>query len=148
MSDTEKVEGAKNTNVIAVEMSEKDMIEKLLASGDKISKPESEKPSNTLKFVENPKILHSTPFPLNPEHMLSSGGAIPKTLFQKFSTAQANDNDSLQENPSLNAHIQSSVPKLPMFSGDEPCPKGKVSYNEWRFEVKCLRSDNQIFCRQ
>ncbi|KAH3747249.1 hypothetical protein DPMN_181672 [Dreissena polymorpha] len=112
MSGTEKVEGAKNTNVIAVEMSEKDMIEKLLASGYKISKPESEKPSNTLKFVENPKILHSTPFPLNPEHMLSSGGVIPKTLFQKFSTAQANDNDSLQENPSLNAHIQSSVPNF------------------------------------
>ncbi|KAH3835558.1 hypothetical protein DPMN_108911 [Dreissena polymorpha] len=130
MSDTEKVEGAKNTNGIAVEMSEKDMIEKLLASGYTISKPESDKPSNTLNFLDKPEILHSTPFPLNPEHMLPSGGAIPKTSFQKFSFAQANYNVSFQENHSLNAHIQSSVPKLPMFSGDEPCPKGEVSYNE------------------
>ena len=41
MSDTEEVEGAHNTNFIAVEMSEQDMIDKLIASGYKVLMPET-----------------------------------------------------------------------------------------------------------
>lgn len=37
-----------------------------------------------------------------------------------------------------------NVPKIPQFSGDEPAQKGDVTFNVWRFEVKCLELDNQV----
>lgn len=36
--------------------------------------------------------------------------------------------------------VNTSLPKLPSFSGDEPLPKGEVNYMVWRNEVKCLSS--------
>ena len=37
-----------------------------------------------------------------------------------------------------------SIPKMPGFSGDDPPPKGDVSFQEWRFEVNCLINDHEI----
>ena len=37
-----------------------------------------------------------------------------------------------------------TVPKLPVFSGEEPVQKGEVSFKEWHFEVKCLQNDDAI----
>ncbi|XP_053389108.1 uncharacterized protein LOC123530798 [Mercenaria mercenaria] len=34
------------------------------------------------------------------------------------------------------------TPKLPYFSGDQPPLKGDESYDVWRFETKCLISEN------
>ncbi len=32
-------------------------------------------------------------------------------------------------------------PRIAMFSGDEPTPKGEVSFEVWKYEVKCLQRD-------
>lgn len=34
--------------------------------------------------------------------------------------------------------------KIPQFSGDEPAQKGDVTYEVWRFEVRCLMQDSQV----
>ena len=36
---------------------------------------------------------------------------------------------------------QVPFPKISPFSGDEPVPKGEVSYREWRYDVQCLFAD-------
>ena len=38
----------------------------------------------------------------------------------------------------------SSLPKIPPFSGDDPTPRGEISYFEWHHEVKCLRRDASL----
>ena len=41
-------------------------------------------------------------------------------------------------------NYQPFIPKLPLFSGHDPIPKGEVSYTEWRFEVRCLMTDHSL----
>jgi hypothetical protein len=42
---------------------------------------------------------------------------------------------------SLHYNVTPFVPKLPLFTGDEPLQKGDCIYTEWRYEVRCLLSD-------
>lgn len=37
-----------------------------------------------------------------------------------------------------------AIPKVPLFSGDDPPQKGDVSYSEWRYEIRCLSADPDI----
>ncbi|KAH3799100.1 hypothetical protein DPMN_152703 [Dreissena polymorpha] len=135
MSDTEEIECAKCANFITVEMPEQDMINKLIASGYKVLMPET-----------NPDIaksIHvtSTPF----DKVEKKPSAIPKTF--KFEQAVLSDQPSasLQNVSHFEfAHVYGNVPKLPFFSGEEPCPKGEVSFKEWLFEVKCLMNDKNL----
>ena len=40
------------------------------------------------------------------------------------------------------------VPKVGQFSGDTPPQKGDVSYEEWRFEIRCLQNDSEVSASQ
>ncbi|KAH3859447.1 hypothetical protein DPMN_102262 [Dreissena polymorpha] len=83
MSDTEDVEGAKTANFIAVEMSEQDMINKLIASGYKVLMPETN-PDIAIKGSH----VSSTPF----DKVEKKPSAIPKTF--KFEQAVLSDQAS------------------------------------------------------
>ncbi|KAH3835976.1 hypothetical protein DPMN_109345 [Dreissena polymorpha] len=34
------------------------------------------------------------------------------------------------------------IPKIPLFSGEDPVPRNEITFYEWRHEVKCLMQDN------
>ena len=60
----------------------------------------------------------------------------------KFSYGQGSPSDANKSIlTSVNHH---HVPKLPFFSGEVPPLKGDVSYREWRYEVMCHQSDENI----
>ena len=43
----------------------------------------------------------------------------------------------------MNSYSQ-SLPKIPCFSGDEPIPKGEVTYMVWKYEVQCIKSNPEL----
>ena len=94
--------------------------------------------------------------PISEEEMLSvlrdkfvivpKGVTTPSKLGAKPRTSQAGD-DLLTPKKTIVHSSQSYppfIPKLPLFSGHDPIPKGEVSYTEWRYEVRCVLSDHDL----
>lgn len=69
----------------------------------------------------------------------SSTPAPRKSLSDFIKSQQANDFSSHTSQLQL---PKFEVPKLPYFSGDQPPLKGDETYAVWRFETKCLLSEN------
>ena len=70
---------------------------------------------------------------------LSSGD--PHGFKPKIETSHGTSHTE-HETTVIRSHSQ--VPKVPFFSGDEQPQKGDVTYEEWRFEIRCLVSDDEI----
>lgn len=45
-------------------------------------------------------------------------------------------------------YFSTKPPKIPSFSGDEPIPKGEITYYEYRHEVQCLKRDQSLATSQ
>ncbi len=52
-----------------------------------------------------------------------------------------NSAESPRVNTSVSVPYSHNVPKLSLFSGDEPPRKGDTTYDVWHFEVKCIITD-------
>ena len=114
-----------------LQLSEEEMIDRLLKSGKyNITKCDDKKPAKGFEagiglgrgMISSNLFASSTPCP----------GAIPK----RYSPAS----ESLMHHESLHGGYALNIPKLPTFSGEEPCSKGEVSFKEWEFEVKMCHS--------
>lgn len=58
---------------------------------------------------------------------------------------QSEQKPSISDNPiNLTGHVQ--IPKIGVFSGDEPLNKGEVTYEHWRHEVNCLVKEEYKEC--
>ena len=44
-------------------------------------------------------------------------------------------------NEEINPDKNALYPKFSVFSGEEPKPKSEASYEEWKYEVHCVRND-------
>ncbi|KAK6183271.1 hypothetical protein SNE40_010782 [Patella caerulea] len=90
-----------------------------------------------------PQYLESTPNAkqsrLNRfQELLSRSQHLPGTA--KSSSAERGINPKIN----VTGIPYNEVPKLPMFSGDEPPQKGDTTFDVWRFEVACIISDKSI----
>ena len=45
---------------------------------------------------------------------------------------------------SISQYTPLSFPKITVFSGEEPRPKTESSFEEWKYEVRCLRKDKMF----
>ena len=133
-------------------LSEEQMIDKLLKSG----KYEIHKKGIKGEIDDHPE-HHSTPKEKLFAYMkgLKGQGAIPK--FGRGRGLNLDDSPLKSKSIGLQSHLDDElpmlkttppVPKVGQFSGDTPPQKGDVSYEEWRFEIRCLQNDSEVSASQ
>ena len=124
-------------------ISEEEMVKRLMSSGKYritnmlLPEPESSVPS--FKGKGRGKVLRDS--------ILASQGntSTPVNKNLKVQLFDVPNHSHIQnEHEMAYQVINPIIPKLPLFSGEEPCPKSEVTYYEWNFEVKCSLTDDSI----
>ena len=64
-----------------------------------------------------------------------------KTIQTSSCTEQEAKNVNLTESIGTSYEGSNSCPKITYFSGEEPKPKNEATYEEWRYEVECIKKD-------
>ena len=85
--------------------------------------------------ASTPKVKKSESF------FVKLGSVVPHDVKPKIETSHG---ISHTEHETTVIRSNSQIPKVPFFSGDEQPQKGDVTFEEWRFEIKCLVSDDEI----
>ena len=68
-----------------------------------------------------------------------------KTIQTSSCTEQEAKNVNLTESIGTSYEGSNSCPKITYFSGEEPKPKNEATYEEWRYEVECIKKDGIYF---
>ncbi|XP_033729253.1 zinc finger CCHC domain-containing protein 12-like [Pecten maximus] len=104
------------------------MVKLLIASGKYRLMPVKEEISFRADKAPKPKPSASASIPLLPRGRTSSFFA---------------DNSGIDDT-TMGRVSSHNFPKIPLFSGSDPTPKGEVNYQEWRYEIRCLHGDDEI----
>jgi len=73
----------------------------------------------------------------------SDSGARPK-VSPLMSLSEQQPHTHFTYSPVPPVVVPAKVPKMPLFSGDQPTPRSEVSFYEWRHKVRCLRRDTSL----
>ena len=87
-----------------------------------------------------PTLLSPLPIQITKSNLESSGIRNLETI-EKDQGNKPKDITTAEINTGLQDK-QGFFPKFTVFSGEEPKPKNEASFEEWRYEVNCTRSDH------